>query len=285
MSDKPRLSIKDLDSLFVIPEFDSAQIEQQMAQAYERCQANPNAFSNWFPAVEKLGLAHPKTITVRLSHELQSQIIDNKSLTETTQVEVDDLVKSIQDFGKQYSFPLFIKTAFSSAKHYWKEACSLPDASQETVLSHLAELLNFQCMNGIETFTPELVIREMLHVEPVFTAFMGEMPVTEEFRVFARDGKFEGYQPYWPEDSIQDPSITDWRAALETISNPTSKDLDLMIHASERVTRLLKGYWSVDFLKDKDGKLWLIDMAEGDRSYKNVADFRVIKHRDNEPSP
>lgn len=267
----------DLDSLFVIPEFDETQLQAMMAQAYERCQSNPNAFSNWFHAVEAAGVRHPKTTTLPLSPELQSTLLDGKPATAQVEEQIDALVLSIQAFGAEHGYPLFVKTAFTSAKHYWAEACSLPDGQPQTILAHLCELLNYQGMNGIETFTPELVIREMIDVAPVFSAFEGRMPVTEEYRVFARDGVIEGYQPYWPVDSIQKPSIEAWEAALAAISTPTGKDLDFMINASERITRSLKGYWSVDFLKDKDGKLWLIDMAEGHRSYRNEADFRIIR--------
>lgn len=266
----------DLDSLFVIPEFDESQMKTMMAEAYERCQANPNAFSNWFPAVEAAGIRHPKTSTITLSPELQSTLLDDKPADAQVETQIDALVQAIQTFGTENGYPLFIKTAFTSAKHYWSESCALPDGQPQTILAHVCELLNFQGMNGIETFTPELVVRKMIDVAPVFTAFEGQMPVTEEYRVFARDGVIEGYQPYWPVDSIQKPSITAWQEALKAISTPTGKDLDFMVNASERITRSLKGYWSVDFLKDKEGKLWLIDMAEGHRSYRNEADFRII---------
>ena len=277
VNELPPFPLGDLDSLFIMPEFDESQLASQMVDAYERSKTNPNAFSNWFHAVENAGVRHPKTQVLAISPEIQAQILDNKPLATENQVEMDALVASVQAFGEQHGFPIFWKTSFSSAKHFWNQACALPNGEPETVMNHLAELLTFQCMNGIETFTPELILREMIKVNPVFTAFEGQMPVTEEYRVFARNGTIEGFQPYWPVESIKDPSSEGWESALATISTPTDRDIDFMTKASERITRALKGYWSVDFLKDKDGQLWLIDMAEGDRSYRNEAGFKVIK--------
>jgi hypothetical protein len=76
-------------------------------------------------------------------------------------------------------------------------------------------------------FAPSLVVREMIPTTPVFTAFAGQMPVTQEFRVFADSGKILGYQPYWPKDSIQEPSREDWEAALESLTSSPPSSLRL----------------------------------------------------------
>jgi hypothetical protein len=276
MSDTTPPNISGLGSLFIVPEFDSADMATTMTQAYERAASNPNAFSNWFHSVEKAGVRHPKTLTLALSAELQAQIIDGLPADDKTSVEVDDLVKKIQVFGKEVGYPIFAKTSFSSSKHNWLESCHIASGDQQTIMAHIAELVSFQCMVGIETFTPELVIREMIPTAPAFTAFYGQMPITEEYRVFCRNGVMEGYQPYWPAHSIQKPSIKGWQEALEAISTPTTQDLGFMAKASERITKSLGGYWSVDFLKDREGKLWLIDMAEGDKSFRCEVGYKTF---------
>ena len=69
------------------------------------------------------------------------------------------------------------------------------------------------------------------------------------------------------------PSCEDWEAALESIKAPSAAPLEEMVTTARKVAPALGGYWSVDFLADKEGDLWLIDMAEGHLSYVNEADF------------
>jgi hypothetical protein len=45
-------------------------------------------------------------------------------------------------------------------------------------------------------------------------------------------------------------------------------DTSLRELAIEAVEAVGGGYWSVDFLRDRDGKAWLTDMAEGERSFR-----------------
>lgn len=174
--------------------------------------------------------------------------------------------------GDEVGFPLFLKTSFTAAKHYWRESCFMPNAQPQTVLRHLAELCMYQSMSP-HPYSPSLVVREMIKTAPAFIAFDGGMPVTKEFRVFSDSGKVSGYQPYWPELSIQKPSIEGWREALVGIKEPSAQQLAEMVETAKAVTEKLGGYWSVDFLADKDGQLWLIDMAEGNLSYRNEQDF------------
>lgn len=52
-----------------------------------------------------------------------------------------------------------------------------------------------------------------------------------------------------------------------------------MRHWAQEIAKKLRGYWSIDFLADKDGTLWLIDMAEGQKSYRCKAGYQEV------PSP
>jgi hypothetical protein len=283
---------KPEDKPFEIPAFD---IMLDMAalptseEVYERCKASPTAFDNWFPIVEQLNIRTPKTKSLAMGPELQKDIMNGVELSEAAELNLQHICKQIQTMGQEIGFPLFIKTAFTSAKHYWHDSCVLPGADRDVVLHHLVELLMYQSMSP-NPFAPSLVVREMIDTAPVFTAFTGQMPVTQEFRVFADSGKIHGYQPYWPKDAIQDPSCEDWEAALESIKAPSAAQLEEMVATACNVTSSLGGYWSVDFLADKEGNLWLIDMAEGQLSYVNEADYvnlkakEAEKYTDNEPS-
>ena len=82
-----------------------------------------------------------------------------------------------------------------------------------------------------------------------------------------KTGKTYAYQAYWPANSILDADTNDWAQKLESISEATQQQMDEMIKGADRVTRTLRGDWSVDFLIDKDGAPWLIDMAVASQSY------------------
>ncbi|MBD8088652.1 hypothetical protein IFT48_01580 [Pseudomonas fluorescens] len=245
------------------------------ARAFDDAKASKNAFASWFHAVEKSGVNYPVTLSLPLSINLQASLM-GEPIDEDPNPEVDALVAAIQKFGEEQGFPLFIKTSFTSNKHYWSETCRLASADRETVMQQVYNLHEYQAMCSPYMFTPELIVRKMIDVEPVFEAFMG-MPVTEEFRLFARDGKLEAYQPYWPVAAIKNPSVEDWEARLATIKTPKKEDLQYMTRYAEKISKSLGGYWSVDFLRGKDGKLWLIDMAEGNRSYVNTVDLVKIE--------
>lgn len=240
------------------------------------CRKSPNALESWFMAVEKLGLRTPKTHLFELPASLQMELMDGFPLSEESKDYFKTLSEQIKVLGDELGFPLFIRTSFTSAKHYWKESCSLADADPATLYDHIEELLMYQSLSP-HLLTPSLVVREMIETKPVFTAFDGKMPITQEFRVFANSGKVAGYQPYWPKESIEDPSIEGWADQLETIARPTPSQLDEMIRTSEAVTKELGGYWSVDFLVDKNDNLWLIDMADGNMSYKNEIEFVSLR--------
>lgn len=240
---------------------------------------SPNAFNSWYGAVEANGLLSPATYSFDLDPHLQVEILNGQALSKSSRDCLDRLVAKVREMGEQHGFPLFIKTAFTSAKHYWSQACSLPNGERETVLEHMSEMLHFQVMCGGPTMSPSLVIRQMIETDPVFHAF-GDMPVTEEYRVFTKDGKAEGFQPYWPESAVENPSCEDWQEKLETIKQPSKADIAYMTEAASKLAKTLKGEdWSVDFLKGKDGRLWLIDMARARESYRNEAEFQLIKTR------
>lgn len=284
MSSTPEIPDFTAPSLFVIPELDMGNLDERLAEMYQDCASNPNAFSNWFSHVVAENIKHPATLTVPLGQGFQTGMLNGEAPTDQSLAEVDDLLSKIEQFGKQYGFPLFIKTSYTSNKHYWTETCCLNNADRATVLNQIYGLIEYQACMSPHMFTPELVVREMIATDPVFFAF-DNMPITEEYRVFARSGRIDGYQPYWPATSIENASVDDWVDALAAISTPSAKDLAYMTEASERITKRLGGYWSVDFLKDKDGQLWLIDMAEGDKSFKCEVGYKKIAPPQPDPEP
>lgn len=264
MSDKPfDLSPFDL----VLPEPDPNMKEKML----ERCRTAPTAYENWAPAVEKAGVRAPDTMTVPLTFELQEAFLEGYDLSTEAIENIDAIVNVVEEMGAKHGFPLFIKTSYTSHKHDWSRSCCLASADRTVIIQQLANIVEYQGFSPYP-MSPSLLIRQMLETSPAFHAF-GGMPITQEFRFFGGKGKVQGYQPYWPEDYIKEPSIQDWKAKLSVISRLSTLERKKLMLATECVTDHLEGDWSVDFLKDRHGKWWLIDMAEAGLSYKNEKDF------------
>jgi hypothetical protein len=267
-----------------VPEPEPKSEESALKRIMERCQAAPTAYENWAPAVEKAGVSSPATRVVPLTTALQLSFLDGYPETQEMTDNLDQIVQAVEEMGKLHGFPLFIKTSFTSNKHYWEESCCLASADRETVIKHIGEIVFYQGMSPYP-FSSSLLIRQMLETEAAFHAF-GNMPVTKEFRFFAGHGQVEGYQPYWPKEAIKGhaPTAKDWEQKLEAISALDDKDFNQLEKMAKAITRHLDGDWSVDFLQDRHGKWWLIDMAEARMSYRNVLGFKTIK-KDDELSP
>lgn len=257
----------------VLPEPDPDAKEKIIA----RCASAPTAYENWAPAVASASVSAPDTLAVPLSFELQEAILENLELSPGAIENLSEIVKGVEKMGEKYGFPLFVKTSFTSNKHEWVDSCCLKSADPKTVLDQLANIVGYQGFSPYPV-SPSILIRQMLETDPAFHAFNG-MPVTQEFRFFAGKGKVEGYQAYWPAISIQNPSINEWEPKLADMNKLAPEDLAKLVVMAEEVTKRLRGDWSVDFLKDRHGKWWLIDMAEAGLSYRNEEEFRKVGSR------
>jgi hypothetical protein len=111
-----------------------------------------------------------------------------------------------------------------------------------------------------------LVFREFLRLESSFMAFDG-FPVNKERRYYIRNEDVQCHHPYWPEASILRPTAKDWKKRLEVLNTDSKTDLLILDSMALDLATVLKGYWSVDFAKAKDGKWYFIDCALGDASY------------------
>ena len=90
------------------------------------------------------------------------------------------------------------------------------------------------------------------------------MTITKERRYFVRDGKIECSHNYWDREAFKDDIDEEKFKELSSISK---EDKQLLDNMALYVSNLFSGYWSVDFLKGKNGKWYMTDMAIGERSY------------------
>ncbi len=94
------------------------------------------------------------------------------------------------------------------------------------------------------------------------------MPAVREWRCFVRDGKVECQHPYWPQDALQDGigGPVGAEALFKALTRSTPELDAECTRLAEAAGQAVGGYWSVDVLEAK-GKLYVTDMAEGERSF------------------
>lgn len=230
-------------------------------------------FEYWYPVVESLNIPRPDTLMIDFPRSLVGlaigeQINDEPITLEEGEKMMQEIVLSIREFGKTHGYPLFLRNSYTSHKHEWDSTCFISeDASDEKITSNIIRIFSFNAFM-LPFIAQKLIVRSFIETEPAFTAFDGNTPITEEYRLFYRDGDPLFWQAYWPEDAITNPVPEDgWQDKLENISTPNTVLMERMKYYAEQVTKSLGGFWSVDFLVDKDGYPYLIDMAEGNQSY------------------
>jgi hypothetical protein len=223
--------------------------------------ADRNCLSFWYPPIAKAGLPVPQTIIIQRDEGLEA-LLDGK-LPDRWGEFMDALEAAVRKLGP----PVFLRTGHGSAKHDWNETCFVD--SLDELDRHVGALVEWSALSSIMGLPTRVwAVRKLIETEPIFYAFRGRMPIVREFRFFVRDNRIEHIQPYWPHDAITDPSDENWEELLTLASKLWPHDTSLRELAIEAVEAVGGGYWSVDFLRDRDGKAWLTDMAEGERSFR-----------------
>lgn len=143
---------------------------------------------------------------------------------------------ALQVFGSK---PVIIKDYVKSEKHYWNEACFIPDASNT---EHARRVIDrFLELRG-ESLAGGLVFREFLDLDPIGPHPQSGMPQFVEFRLFFLDLKLVTCTPYWDEQ-------------ISTIAPPLHEFEELAKHIQSRfftmdIARLKTGRWVVIELGD-----------------------------------
>lgn len=255
--------------------------------------------SYWFPIVSKAdGVNVPRTKIYR-AHSIDIDWI-RMSLSGAVSwphPELGDrpaLFGAIRAAALELGLPAFLRTGQGSGKHQWTETCFLPDAELPTIARHVFALAEWSEMVDMLGLPYDVwVVREMLPVKPLFTAFR-DMPIVREFRLFVRtsDGEVWHAQPYWPAHAFthvipggSDGTVVWKEEHREGLAEPQASILEasqrfgplefetLCAQAKNAAVALKQagcpvGDWSMDFLQAANGDWYLTDMAEADKSFK-----------------
>jgi ATP-grasp domain, R2K clade family 3 len=151
---------------------------------------------------------------------------------------INDFEYLLNQFGDS---PIVIKDYVKSQKHYWHEACFIPNASDynhaNTVTKRFLELQDDDLNEG-------LVFREFIELEKLTTHSQSGMPLTKEFRVFVKNRKIISTFKYWDEGNYE--------GVLPQIDKFT--DVILQIDSN---------FFTMDIAKKKDGDWIIVELGDG----------------------
>ncbi len=221
----------------------------------------------WFPKLydSDLGIPLPFTRIVKLKN-------CNESLMGVCDGDfslIKDAVEEVEFIAEELGYPLFLRTDYTSNKHDWVKSCFIQ--KKEDIKRGVMNIIEFSFMADIFGLPINaLVLRDYIPMKTLFKAFSG-MPVNPEIRFFIKDGKIDAWYWYWVEDAIanswdKDKLPSNWRDIISEAKDCV--DIDLLTKYALRVAGVFDGYWSVDFCQAKSGKWYLIDMAEGEKSWR-----------------
>jgi len=241
-----------------------------------------NSISYWLPLLQTAGVKTPKTILVYTDIDFTGYMDGRASAEQTARLGLfcDELQRAALKLG---GFPVFLRTGHTSDKHSWYKTCLL--FRIEDIASHVLALAEFSYLADMMGLPTDVwAMRELLPTEPIFTLRHG-MPVNKERRYFVRDGKVICHHPYWPQDAVQEhfvvkkslklnlnapikraPPCHDWKKKLAAANAETDAEIAELMTLSTRVSRVVPGAWSVDWLWTKNG-WYCIDMALAAESF------------------
>lgn len=144
-----------------------------------------------------------------------------------------DLATTLKPFENS---PVIVKDYVKSQKHYWHEACFIPDASDtEAALRVATRFAGLQA----ESFTGGFVFREFVELAPLATHEKSGMPLALEFRLFFMDGQLLATAPYWESGDYA------------SIAPPVSRFVEIARKVRSR-------FFTMDIAKRRDSNDWLI---------------------------
>jgi hypothetical protein len=234
-----------------------------------------NDMNYWFPKLVETGVPTPKTIMVDMN-KVDTNFVGAMRkvfwMEEPDEAQVKSLIKFrqiLEEMGHRIGYPFFLRTGQTSYKHEWFGSCFVQN--QAILMKHAQTIAEHSIMADYKEGLPINVwaARKIIDTAPAFEAFAGQLPITKEMRYFFKDHEIVCSHPYWPEVALDghvhnDP---DWKLKLVAMNKLSKEDKETLKKFTELVALKFDGYWSVDWLKGKDGNWYAIDMATRDDSY------------------
>lgn len=154
------------------------------------------------------------------------------------EVSADQIMAVLKPFGNA---PVIVKDYVKSQKHYWNEACFIPDASDQGTVMHAVQ--RFLDLQG-DDLNKGLVFRRFIEFEPLAVHAQSAMPLTKEYRIFFLHGKPVYSVAYWEEGDYGDPVP------------PTEQ----FVQVAQQVR---SHFFSMDVARRLDGEWMIVELGDG----------------------
>lgn len=153
-------------------------------------------------------------------------------------VDFDQVFERLRPFGSR---PIIVKDFVKSQKHYWDEACFIPNAEDrpavERVVGRFLELQGDELNEG-------LVFREHVPLKIVGRHPRSAMPLAAEVRTFWFDGELLLLHPYWGDLATPpEPPPSDWMRDV--------------------ASRVRSRFFTMDVALREDGRWTVIELGDG----------------------
>jgi len=182
--------------------------------AYNFCHYLPN----WY---EFLNHISPKTVFINLEKGFYEH----------------EILEKIQIFGNS---PIIVKDYVKSQKHYWHEACFIPNASDTAQVLKVSQ--RFLQLQG-EDLNKGLVYRQFLEFQPLAQHSQSDMPLTKEFRIFVFNQQIISILAYWDEGDYEN----------------AAADLDFL---ENEIPRINSHFYTIDIAQTKTGEWLIIELGD-----------------------
>jgi len=156
----------------------------------------------------------------------------------TTEINDESIRNLTLEFGNN---PIIVKDFVKSEKHSWKEACFIPNASDNDSVKSVVD--KFIEIRG-DLLNEGLVFRKFEELEFLTEHSKSNMPLTMEFRVFFANKKVIQVLNYWDEGEYGEttPSLQEFIEIAQTIES---------------------NFFTMDIAKKKNGDWIIMELGDG----------------------
>jgi len=234
-----------------------------------------NCITYWLPKLLKVKTLVPDTLVIDMNKVDKNFVPAIRKIfwmgesNKKDRIALTKFRQVLETMGKKIGYPFFLRTGQTSYKHEWFLTCFVQ--KQAILMKHAQNIAEYSIMADFKKGLPinVWVARKIIETNPAFEAFNGQMPITKEMRYFFKNHKIVCSHPYWPEHALEGQVHKDknWKLKLEAMNKLSKEDKKTLKNLTEKIALEFEGYWSIDWLKGKNGRWYAIDMAVGEDSY------------------